>query len=120
MNRRNLKAKKVVDALKKFGCILKRNTSHGVIVENPINNKAKIIAITGTNGKTTTAKLTYQVFANALKKKRVFLGGNIGTPFSSFVLDTKADDIRVNLYAWKVPQYKMAVEAPIMRSDIIA
>lgn len=40
MNRRNLKARKVVDALRKFGCIIKRNTSHGVIVENPRNNQA--------------------------------------------------------------------------------
>ena len=40
MKRRNLKARKVVKALEKFGCIIKRNTSHGVIVENPKNNKA--------------------------------------------------------------------------------
>ena len=40
MNRRNLKARKVVTALKKFGCIIKRNTDHGIIVENPKNNKS--------------------------------------------------------------------------------
>ena len=40
MNRRNLKARKVVEALKKFGCEIKRNTSHGVIVENPRNKKS--------------------------------------------------------------------------------
>jgi len=54
---------------------------------------AKIIAITGTNGKTTTAHLTYQVLKQ--KRKRVFLGGNIGVPFSSFVLDTKKSDLIV-------------------------
>lgn len=55
--------------------------------------KAKIIAITGTNGKTTTSELIYRVLKQT--KKRVFLGGNIGTPFSSFVLDTKEGDIVV-------------------------
>jgi len=40
MNPRNLKARKIVKALKEFGCEIKRNTSHGVIVENPKNNKS--------------------------------------------------------------------------------
>ncbi|UCD15518.1 MAG: hypothetical protein JSV34_00255 [Candidatus Omnitrophota bacterium] len=55
--------------------------------------KAKIIAITGTNGKTTTSHLTYEALRR--KNRRVFLGGNIGTPFSSFVLKTKKDDLVV-------------------------
>jgi len=55
--------------------------------------KAKIIAITGTNGKTTTTYLAHKVLSE--NKKRVFLGGNIGVPFSSFVLDTKKEDIIV-------------------------
>jgi len=29
-----------VKALKKYGCIEKRNTSHGIIVENPKNNNS--------------------------------------------------------------------------------
>lgn len=40
MNHRNLKARKVVKALKDFGCIIKRTTDHGVIVENPKNNRS--------------------------------------------------------------------------------
>ncbi|PIN89779.1 hypothetical protein COU57_05330 [Candidatus Pacearchaeota archaeon CG10_big_fil_rev_8_21_14_0_10_32_14] len=40
MNRRNLKAIKVVKALEKMGCILVRQTDHGVIVENPKNKKS--------------------------------------------------------------------------------
>ncbi len=40
MNPRNLKARKIVKALKEFGCEIKRNTSHGVIIENPKNNKS--------------------------------------------------------------------------------
>lgn len=55
--------------------------------------KAKCIAITGTNGKTTTSHLTYQTLRS--KRKRVFLGGNIGLPFSSFVLNTGKNDIVV-------------------------
>jgi len=55
--------------------------------------EAKIIAITGTNGKTTTSYLTYKILKE--KRKRVFLGGNIGIPLSSFVSDTKKGDIIV-------------------------
>lgn len=55
--------------------------------------KAKFVAITGTNGKTTTTFLTYRVFKE--NKKRVFLGGNIGIPVSSFILDTKKNDLIV-------------------------
>jgi len=40
---------------------------------------APVIAITGTNGKSTTVALLAEIF-NA-SKKRVFVGGNIGTPF---------------------------------------
>lgn len=41
--------------------------------------KAPIIAITGTNGKTTTATLIKEIFSQAGYK--VLLGGNIGAPF---------------------------------------
>ena len=55
--------------------------------------KAQIIAITGTNGKTTTSELTYQVLKHT--KRQVFLGGNIGKPFSSFVLEAEEGDLVV-------------------------
>ncbi|MCF7873904.1 MAG: UDP-N-acetylmuramoyl-L-alanine--D-glutamate ligase [Candidatus Omnitrophica bacterium] len=54
---------------------------------------ATIIAITGTNGKTTTAHLVYRLLKQ--KKKKVYLGGNIGRPFSEFVLNTKKGDVIV-------------------------
>ena len=38
MKHRNLKARKIIEALKKHGCEIKRSTPHGVIVEN-IKNK---------------------------------------------------------------------------------
>jgi hypothetical protein len=40
MNRRNIKARNIVKALVKYGCIIKRNTAHGVIIENTKNNKS--------------------------------------------------------------------------------
>lgn len=55
--------------------------------------KAKFIAITGTNGKTTTTFLTYRALRQ--KRKRVFLGGNIGIPVSSFILNTTKGDLIV-------------------------
>lgn len=59
--------------------------------------KAKFVAITGTNGKTTTTFLTYRVLKEMFsgKKRKVFLGGNIGIPISSFILDTREGDIVV-------------------------
>ena len=51
----------------------------------------KIIGVTGSNGKTTTTTLIYEV----LKKANipVKLGGNIGTPLSQIVGDLEANDI---------------------------
>ncbi len=50
----------------------------------------KIIAITGTNGKTTSATLCAHLIKAAGKK--VFLGGNIGTPFCEFTEDVSRED----------------------------
>lgn len=52
-----------------------------------------ILAVTGTSGKTTTASL-----AAAMLKAQgytVFLGGNIGTPLSEYLLDTRKADVIV-------------------------
>ena len=64
-----------------LGNYLKKN-KHKIITdldifyfENPNNFK---ITITGTNGKSTTAKLLYEIFKNS--KKDVILAGNIGLP----------------------------------------
>ncbi|MBU2541002.1 MAG: hypothetical protein KJ593_03775 [Candidatus Omnitrophica bacterium] len=57
------------------------------------NCSAPIIAVTGTNGKTTVSTLIAEVLkANG---KKVFLCGNIGTAFSSQVLKADKDDFVV-------------------------
>ena len=52
--------------------------------------KGKIIAITGTNGKTTVTTLVGEILKFAGKK--VFVLGNIGTPFSAEVMNIGKDD----------------------------
>lgn len=51
---------------------------------------AQIIAITGTNGKTTVTTLVGKVLEEAGRK--VFILGNIGTPFTSYVEEIKKTD----------------------------
>lgn len=55
--------------------------------------KDPVLAITGTSGKTTTASLAAAMLRQA--GKRVFLGGNIGTPLSEFVLGNEPVDVMV-------------------------
>lgn len=55
--------------------------------------KAPIVAVTGTNGKTTTTSLIGHIFRTAGFK--VIVAGNIGTPFSDFVLDADEKSIVV-------------------------
>lgn len=54
----------------------------------------KLIGITGTNGKTTTTTLTYNIMHKAFGDK-VFLAGNIGYPLCSILNDVKSGDIIV-------------------------
>lgn len=54
----------------------------------------KLIGITGTNGKTTTTTLTYNIMHKAFGDK-VFLAGNIGYPLCSILPDVKSGDIIV-------------------------
>jgi len=53
-----------------------------------------IIGITGTNGKTTTTTLTYEIMHKAFGD-RVHLAGNIGYPLSSILEQVKSNDIIV-------------------------
>ena len=49
--------------------------------------KGNVIAITGTDGKSTTTRLTYLILKEFLPK--VYEGGNIGRPFSDIVLESE-------------------------------
>ena len=48
------------------------------------------IAVTGTNGKTTTVNLIAEIFRAS--GKRIFLGGNVGTPLIEYVLNQHHED----------------------------
>jgi len=55
--------------------------------------KIPMIAITGTNGKTTTTTLIGNILEKAGKK--VFVGGNIGNPLIGYIEDKQDDDYAV-------------------------
>ena len=57
-------------------------------------SNVSIIGITGTNGKTTTTTLTYEIMKKAYGD-RVHLAGNIGYPLSSILEKVKENDIIV-------------------------
>ncbi|NTU92420.1 MAG: UDP-N-acetylmuramoyl-L-alanine--D-glutamate ligase [Chlorobiaceae bacterium] len=58
---------------------------------------ARVIAITGTDGKTTTATLLHRVCETEARAKgfRAFSVGNIGVPFSLKALEAREDDLVV-------------------------
>ncbi|MGL1933022.1 MAG: UDP-N-acetylmuramoyl-L-alanine--D-glutamate ligase [Desulfotalea sp.] len=55
--------------------------------------KSKVIAITGTNGKTTVTSLIGKILADA--GKSVFVGGNIGTPLLDWLCEEKTAEYLV-------------------------
>ncbi|MCM1536254.1 MAG: UDP-N-acetylmuramoyl-L-alanine--D-glutamate ligase [Clostridium sp.] len=57
--------------------------------------KGRVIAITGTNGKTTTTTLVWEIMKAHLGEEKAFLVGNIGIPYTSKVLDSAADTVSV-------------------------
>ncbi len=59
--------------------------------------KGKIYGITGSDGKTTTTTITGKILEKAFENtgKRVFVGGNIGTPLISFLDSLTENDVTV-------------------------
>jgi UDP-N-acetylmuramoylalanine--D-glutamate ligase len=60
--------------------------------------EARVIAISGSDGKTTTTTLTSLILTESCKRQgkgRVYLGGNIGTPLLPFAEDMTPDDFAV-------------------------
>ncbi len=58
-----------------------------------MNKNVNVIGVTGSNGKTTTVTLIYNIMKEA--GLPVYLGGNIGTPLCNFVKDIKEDEFLV-------------------------
>ncbi|MBR5538394.1 MAG: UDP-N-acetylmuramoyl-L-alanine--D-glutamate ligase, partial [Clostridia bacterium] len=60
---------------------------------------ARIFAVTGSDGKTTTTTLTYKLLEESVKDEKkdrhVYVGGNIGTPLLPLVDKMTADDFAV-------------------------
>ncbi len=80
-------------------CILRANELNITVVNemevtyNLLPENVSIIGITGSNGKTTTTTLTYELISAT--GKRVHIGGNIGIPFSAMLDKIEEGDIIV-------------------------
>lgn len=78
-----------------FNSLLSEATRRGIPILSELELafrflKRPVIAVTGTNGKTTTTTLLGDIFKKA--GKRVFIGGNIGQPLISYVNGKQEDD----------------------------
>lgn len=58
-----------------------------------VTGKGDVLAITGTNGKTTTTALLGEIMKNY--RESTFVVGNIGNPYTSIALDTRDDSVIV-------------------------
>lgn len=56
---------------------------------------ARIFAVTGSDGKTTTTTLTHLLLSEAVKDGKVYVGGNIGTPLLDRMREMTENDIAV-------------------------
>ncbi len=57
------------------------------------NSRGDVLAITGTNGKTTTTALVGEIMKH--HQEHVFVVGNIGSPYTDAALDTTDDSVAV-------------------------
>lgn len=78
--------------------IVRRAIEKGMTITNEIELayrrcRARIVAITGTNGKTTTTELAGHIFRTAGRK--TFVAGNVGLPFSEIAADADEESIVV-------------------------
>jgi len=73
--------------------------------------RGKIIGITGSNGKSTTATLTYKILKEG--GLEAFLAGNIGTPLISFVENSEDEHIYVTEISSFQLEYVDEFKAPI-------
>ncbi|MDR1701191.1 MAG: UDP-N-acetylmuramoyl-L-alanine--D-glutamate ligase [Sporomusaceae bacterium] len=78
--------------------VIKAAREKGIVVMSEIEvayrlSQADILAVTGTNGKTTTTALLGEMMKTT--GKEVFVGGNIGTALSELTVNSRAGDIVV-------------------------
>lgn len=80
----------LVNRLKERGVKILGEIELGFLME-----KGRVIAITGTNGKTTTTTLTGEIMKAHLGEEKVFVVGNIGTPYTTEAPKTGRDTVTV-------------------------
>lgn len=90
--------------LNKYTNIKGNITSEIELAYEKMNKNAKIIAITGTNGKSTTTHLTAQIINNAGKK--AVACGNIGYSYGMAVLEQDADVYVIELSSFQIELLK--------------
>lgn len=78
--------------------LVNRMREKGILISGEIElgftyGKGDVLAITGTNGKTTTTALLGQIMKNY--KESVFVVGNIGNPYTTAALETTEDTVTV-------------------------
>ena len=76
---------------------IQKEVERGAILTSEIEKvmelaPCKIIAVTGSDGKTTTTSLIYEILKN---KYKCYLGGNIGIPLFTEIKNMKSEDIVV-------------------------
>lgn len=74
-------------------CVTKGIPVYGEIEYAYQSLRGYVVGITGTNGKTTTTTLTFEMIRRW--HERTFLAGNIGFPLLDYVMDSKPGDIYV-------------------------
>ncbi|MDO9547514.1 MAG: UDP-N-acetylmuramoyl-L-alanine--D-glutamate ligase [Candidatus Marinimicrobia bacterium] len=66
---------------------------------------ARLIAVTGSNGKTTTTTLIYEMFKDS--QYDAYCGGNIGTPFSSLIPQVLNDAEKPKVFILELSSFQL-------------
>ena len=78
---------------------------------------AKMFAITGSDGKTTTTTLVYKILSEHYKNSdvKVWVGGNIGQPLFSFIREIKpSDKVVLELSSFQLMNAKVAPDVSVI------
>ncbi|NCB91384.1 MAG: UDP-N-acetylmuramoyl-L-alanine--D-glutamate ligase [Clostridia bacterium] len=78
--------------------VINKMKEHGLTIWGEVElayqmGKGRVLAITGTNGKTTTTAMLGKIMGDYLES--VYVVGNIGTPYTSVALDMKDETVTV-------------------------